>query len=74
MNLINNLTKSAAMLSVITLLGQSFVLADPSIQLKGEFNGAWTSSSGDYSTTNEQEDGNLDIIDIVNIVNIILGE
>tara|TARA_B100000686_G_scaffold279280_1_gene299789 strand:+ start:290 stop:1255 length:966 start_codon:yes stop_codon:yes gene_type:complete len=74
MNLINNLTKSAAMLSVITLLGQSFVLADPSIQLKGEFNGAWTSSSGDYSTTNEQEDGNLDIIftDTVETVDVYL--
>ena len=62
MNLINNLTKSAAMILVITLLGQSFLLADPSLQLKGEFNGAWTSSSGSYSSTNEQEDGNLDVI------------
>tara|TARA_Y100000741_G_scaffold362926_1_gene350000 strand:+ start:529 stop:1494 length:966 start_codon:yes stop_codon:yes gene_type:complete len=62
MKLINNLIKVITAISLSTLLGQSLVSADQSIQLKGEFNGAWTSSSGDYSSTNEQEDGNLDVI------------
>ena len=62
MKLINNLTNIGSATILGLLLGQSLVSADPSIQLKGEFNGAWTSSSGDYSSTNEQEDGNLDVI------------
>ena len=62
MKLNNNLTMIVTATALSALLGQSLVSADPSIQLKGEFNGAWTSSSGDYSSTNEQEDGNLDVI------------
>ena len=62
MKLINNLIRILSVILLSSLLGQSLVLADPSLQLKGEFNGAWTSSSGSYSSTNEQEDGNVDVI------------
>ena len=61
MNNINKLTNISLFLSFGLLLSQ-FASADGSISLKGEFNGAWKSSSGSYSTTNEQEDGNLDVI------------
>ena len=61
MNNFNNLIKITLIFSSIIFLGKS-VLADGSISIKGEFNGAWKSSSGSYSTTNEQEDGNVDVI------------
>ena len=73
MNNINKLIKISLVLS-FGLLPSKFVIADGSISLKGEFNGAWTSSSGSYSTTNEQEDGNLDVIftDTVENVDVYL--